>query len=353
MATPVYLASLSLATLTACWVLRRAAREPDFSPRDALWACAIMLALAALFAVGLGENHFGVMRLACYGLFGFLPLVLLCCAWELRRTARRTALLFALSCAALEAVAVDAFWIEPVWLQVTYQELATPKLSRPLRAAIVADLQTDQIGAYERDVLARVMAEEPDLILLAGDYLQEYNHERRDGLRSKLRTILEELKFSAPLGVYAVGGNADLPDWPKIFARLPITVVEQTQSFDLGELVVTALSIEDSKATATRVAPSEKFQIVVGHYPNYSLGPVEGDLLAAGHTHGGQVQAPGIGPLMTLSLIPRSWAAGTTELSGGRTLIVSRGIGMERGFAPRLRFLCRPQLVIVDLVPEE
>jgi predicted MPP superfamily phosphohydrolase len=40
-----------------------------------------------------------------------------------------------------------------------------------------------------------------------------------------------------------------------------------------------------------------------------------------------------------------------TELSGERTLIVSRGIGMERGDAPRLRFLCRPQIVIVNLEP--
>lgn len=351
MATPVFLAALTIATLTACWVLRRAAREPDFSPRDALWACAIILALVALFAVGLGENHFGVMRLACYGLFGFFPLTALCCAWEMRHTARRAALLFVVTCAALEAVAVDAFWIEPVWLQVTYQEIASPKLVKPMRVAILADLQTDRVGAYERSVLARVLAEEPDLILLAGDYLQEYNHDRRADLRSKLREILKDLDFRAPLGVYAVGGNADLPDWPKIFADLPIVVVERTESFELGEATVTALSIEDSKATTTRVPPSENFQIVVGHYPNYSLGPIEADLLVAGHTHGGQVQAPWFGPLMTLSLIPRSWAAGTTRLSGGRTLIVSRGIGMERGFAPRLRFLCRPQLVIVDLIP--
>jgi hypothetical protein len=33
------------------------------------------------------------------------------------------------------------------------------------------------------------------------------------------------------------------------------------------------------------------------------------------------------------------------------TLIVSRGIGMERAAAPRLRFLCRPQIVVVELVP--
>ena len=41
----------------------------------------------------------------------------------------------------------------------------------------------------------------------------------------------------------------------------------------------------------------------------------------------------------------------TTRLANGSTLVVSRGIGMERGTAPRLRFLCRPEIAIVDLVP--
>lgn len=27
---------------------------------------------------------------------------------------------------------------------------------------------------------------------------------------------------------------------------------------------------------------------------------------------------------------------------------MSRGIGMERGYAPQLRFLCPPELVVVD-----
>jgi hypothetical protein len=142
-----------------------------------------------------------------------------------------------------------------------------------------------------------------------------------------------------------------LPDWPEIFVDTPMTTIEATESFDLGQVVVTGLSIKDSFSTATRVTQSEKFQIVVGHYPNYALGAIDADLLVAGHTHGGQVQVPWLGPIMTLSLVPRRWASGTTELDGGRTLIVSRGIGIERGFAPRLRFLCRPQLVIVDLTP--
>jgi len=54
---------------------------------------------------------------------------------------------------------------------------------------------------------------------------------------------------------------------------------------------------------------------------------------------------------MTRSGVPRSWAAGVTQLGPGKTLIVSRGIGMERADAPRIRFLCRPEIVIVDVMP--
>ncbi|HUY88944.1 MAG TPA: metallophosphoesterase [Pirellulales bacterium] len=351
MATPIYLVAMTVALLTACWTLGRAAAEPTISPRHVRLAILAILALACLFAVGLGENGFGVLRLACYGLFGHAAIVAAYGAWLLRRKSRGWAWALAAACVALEAVAVDAFWIEPRWLEVTHQTLASPKLSRPIRLAIVADLQTDQIGDYERGALARVMAEQPDLILFAGDYVQEYNPRRRAELRSQLRSLFEHLKLRAPLGAIAVGGNADLPDWEEIFVDTPIASVAETRSFDLGPLVVTALSIRDSFRTTTRVRAREKFQIVVGHAPNFALGPVEGDLLVAGHTHGGQVRAPWLGPLMTLSLVPRSWASGTTALEGGRTLIVSRGIGMERGFAPRLRFLCRPQLVIVDLLP--
>ena len=53
-----------------------------------------------------------------------------------------------------------------------------------------------------------------------------------------------------------------------------------------------------------------------------------------------------------LAIVPRAWASGVTAIDADTTLIVSRGIGMERADAPRMRFLCRPELVIVDLVPE-
>jgi hypothetical protein len=174
-----------------------------------------------------------------------------------------------------------------------------------------------------------------------------------------LRAILRELDFGAPLGAFAVGGNADAPDWPAIFAETDVTALDETQSLDIGELRITGLTMKDSFSTSLRVEASERFQIVFGHAPDFALGQVEGELLVAGHTHGGQVRLPWLGPIMTRSSVQRSWAAGVTDLGpmetgppGTRTtLIVSRGIGMERAAAPRLRFLCRPQIVIVELVP--
>ena len=116
MATPIYLIAMTIAASTACWVLGRAAREPDFSGRDCNWACIAILALGGLFAAGLGENGFGTMRLFCYGLFGFAAGTAGYGAWLLRRRSRRSrraALLLAMACAALEAVAADAFLVEP------------------------------------------------------------------------------------------------------------------------------------------------------------------------------------------------------------------------------------------------
>ena len=61
---------------------------------------------------------------------------------------------------------------------------------------------------------------------------------------------------------------------------------------------------------------------------------------------------PWIGPVIRHTLVPQRWAAGLSELPSGALLYVSRGLGMEREDAPRLRFLCRPELVVIELEPE-
>lgn len=310
--------------------------------------------VAACFLAGfLGSSLFATMHLAAYGVFLHGPVVLVGSAVLLRRPRPKTAVASAAIAASLILVAADAFLIEPTWLELSHVRLATSKLERPMRIVLLSDLQTDQLGSYEHEVFERVLCEKPDLILLSGDYFQTFPPGGEE-LPAQLNEFLRQIGFSAPAGVFAVRGNVDRDYWVEIFAATPITAVERTQSYELPDLRLTCLSRTDSFYTLLRIPHTDpdRFHLVLGHSPNYALGRIDADLLLAGHTHGGQVRLPLIGPLLTLSKVPRSWAAGLTELPDGGKLLVSRGVGMERHFAPRLRFLCRPELVVIDLVPE-
>jgi predicted MPP superfamily phosphohydrolase len=73
------------------------------------------------------------------------------------------------------------------------------------------------------------------------------------------------------------------------------------------------------------------------------------DLTLAGHTHGGQVRVPVVGALTTNCDLPLDMARGASRHTDRMWLHVSAGLGTSR-FAP-VRFACRPEASIVDLVP--
>lgn len=347
-ATILYQAIMALLVLAALVGIRR-------RPSTLQWlgSTALLAIVAAGLPRVLAGEKFLVMRLAAYGLFLHLGLWLAMSSLLTWRSARWLGLVSAVSTALLALVAADAFLWEPTWLEVSHIELRSPKLSRPVRIVLVADIQTDQYTSYEQDVFRRVLAEKPDLVLLAGDYLQAEPDDRQRVAR-QLNEFLRQLPLAAPRGVFAVRGNVDRRDWTDMFQGLKVRAVSQTESFDLGDVRLTCLSVDDSFLRDPRIpaAPPEKFHVVLGHSPRFAMGSARADLMLAGHTHGGQVRLPLVGPITTLSDVPRRNATGLSERPAGGKLLVSRGTGMERENAPRLRFLCRPELVVIDLLPE-
>lgn len=324
--------------------------------RAGLAASAVLLLVAltaGFLAEIMGPRHFGDVLLTAYGVFLHLPILMLGVAGLFWQRWRAGSLALAIAVAALVSIAVDAFLIEPEWLEVTHFEVRSSKLDQTVRVVVVADLQTDKLDEYERSVFEEVRRLEPDLLLFAGDYLQaDWQHQHH--LSARYNEFFEDHGLEASLGAYAVAGNVDWPDWKHMFAGLPVETIDETTTRSLAGLQLTCLGRWDSFRSALSVENPEpdRFHIVLGHSPDFALGNVEADLLLAGHTHGGQVRLPILGPLSTHAQIPRAWAAGATDLPSGAKLVVSRGIGMERANAPPLRFLCRPQLVVVDLLPE-
>ncbi len=328
--------------------------------RRGFWAWCGVMFVVGIIAVTLGvvlggcfENPFGIVRLWTYGLLLHGPVLLAATAiiW------RRRWVCAVAACAAmltLVSVAAYAFLIEPQWLEVSRYHIASGKIIRPVRIVVIADLQTDHIGPYERAVLLRALEEKPDLVLFAGDYIQA-PWKKQKNLCRELNELLREMDFAAPLGAFAVEGNVDPGIWREIFEGTEVTAVAVSRSFDLGQLRLTCLGVRASYNTSLVAAESadNRFHVILGHVPNFALGNGGADLLIAGHTHGAQIRLPLLGPVIVNCKVPRSWACGLSDLPGGGKLMVSRGIGMECGFAPRFRFLCRPELVVIDLAPEE
>jgi len=320
-------------------------------PRRAAAAAGVVMA-ALVLSIALGHGGFGVMRLWSWALFVHGVLLSLGVAIISWRSRRWLAIGYSVLALLLAGVGVDAFLIEPTRLQVSRVVLSSPKLREPKKIVVIADLQTDSIGDYERKTFERVVAERPDIVLFVGDYIQEFDAAKRRRLFGEFRELLATAGLPESTAMFAVRGNVDPGNWAELFAGSNVVTCEDTQSLDSAGLRLTAVSQPDSRDLSLRVPGAEAFHIAFGHHPDFARGDVQAELLIAGHTHGGQVRLPLIGPLMTLSRIPRRWAAGVTQLEGGRTLVVSRGVGMERGDAPRLRFLCRPEIVVIDVEPE-
>jgi len=356
----VVLALFDLLGLVAGFLLLRGGeRAPG---RELLRGFGLAATLVAACVV-LGKLHwsdFVILRLLCHALFCVLaPLAL----W--RGLVHRGVVGWSLVLVALaaEGCYVWARRIEPQRLEVTHHRVESERLAgrtRALRVAVLADLQTDRIGPFEERVFAALAAERPDLLLVTGDLLQTGSRPLDEVLleRRRLNELFARLDPPPRLGMWFVKGDCDARG--DVFPGSGLRYLEDQAVVLEGEGVqLVGLSLGASRRSvpaelAARIRAFEGLSLVFAHAPDFALtlGELDTPVLAlAGHTHGGQVQLPWFGPPLVLSNIPREIGGGGLFSLGASWLCVSRGIGMERNHAPRIRFLCRPELTLLELAP--
>ena len=271
---------------------------------------------------------------------------------------------------AVQMVATLAFYkgafIEPFQLGLTELLVFTDRLPvglPPIRIMHITDLHIERWTKREDDVLRIVEEMSPDLIVISGDYVNlSYNRDLET--HQLVFELLSQL--SAPHGVYATLGSppVDLRETVvPIFDRLDIPLLRhEWQHIDFGdgrELILLGMDcthhIPTDEARLARLlsqAPNHIPQLLLFHSPELMpQAAAQGiDLYLCGHTHGGQVRVPFIGPLLTSSQLGRQYVMG--HYRRGRThLYVSRGIGLEGLSAPRVRFMAPPEMTLVMLMP--
>jgi uncharacterized protein len=330
-------------------------------PGVALAAAAGVLAAKGLVLLKLGlAVPFGVMHVAWLDLVVVVPLAGLV-VLVLRRGGSPLRAGAVTACC-LAPVGVYASFVEPERLVLERADfpLAPERAGeRPLRVGVIADLQCEEVGDHEREAVDRLMRERPDLILLAGDYHQGSAAKLAEQLPA-LRELLGRLH--APGGVYAVHGDTEgVAEARQVMAGTGVRLlVDQIAHVRLGDRRLAIGGIERSYwngAARATVAALERprgradVRLLLTHRPDAVklLSGARVDLTVAGHTHGGQLQLPLVGPLTTASGVPRDVAAGGLHEVDGHRIYVSRGVGVERGQAPRLRMGAVPEVSLITL----
>ncbi len=267
----------------------------------------------------------------------------------------------------LGAVAAWAALVEPFRLEESEVTLPAPGLAGRLRLALLTDLHLERRTRREAAVLAAVARGRPDVILVGGDLLN-LSYVGEPLAMAEARWFLGQL--AAPAGVFVVRGTPEVDPRAvvdEIVAGLPLTLLEdQASSIEHGGARLTLLGVPADGSPAELAARlsalaastqtngvSRAPRLCLHHTPDLfeEAARLGLELYLAGHTHGGQICAPLVGPLVTASRFGRRYARGCL-LRGATHGYVSRGLGLEGLGAPRLRFLARPELVWITLVDE-
>jgi len=240
-------------------------------------------------------------------------------------------------------------------VRVRHHSIATPRWPagmRPLRLAFASDLHAGPTThpSLLDEAFERLAAAQADLILLGGDYV----FLTADHIGEIERRLA---RLRAPLGIHAVLGNHDLwADDQAIVDALTrggarVLVNERACLPAPFEHVMLA-GLDDPwtgvRASRPHFLPDDPVRIVLVHAPEALLHledePFE--LALCGHTHGGHIALPGGIPILVPGPLSRRYAHGRYELTGQRTLIVSRGVG---GTEVALRWNADPDILVVEV----
>lgn len=273
---------------------------------------------------------------------------------------------------ALAVLALGVLWFQwQCWgIQTTHTEVALKGLPEGFdgfRIVHLSDIHGHEYGEHSGELLEKVRAEEPELIVITGDLID------RAEQMDMVPALAKGLAAIAP--TYYVTGNHEWSvEWSGsrdavktlkgLLTESGVTVLsnDYVTLERKGDRIVLA-GVDDPNGYADQTTPEELAARIEGEHPGLTTlllahrndaietyAAAGYDLVMSGHAHGGIIRLPFTDGLLSPSrtFFP-TWTSGVYTV-GETTLFVSRGLGNNTTPIKGFRLFNRPELAVVELV---
>ena len=244
-----------------------------------------------------------------------------------------------------------SYFIEPNKLEVTNYTIQDKELSG-VKIVFASDFHIKPYGQKRLEKIVEIINKQnPDVVVSAGDFV--CGHTEHSTMHPQ--KIAEGLaKVKSKYGFYTTLGNHDgwYDRWyiKELLEKQNIKVLNnKNEKLQINGKEIFIAGVEDMMTAFPNVEDALKGTksptILLTHTPDvFPDIPRNVNLTLAGHTHGGQVRLPIIGPIFTASNYGNKYAIGFIE-ENGKKLITTRGIGVS--ILP-FRFNCPPEIVVIE-----
>lgn len=268
---------------------------------------------------------------------------------------------FFLRCAALLLTGTGTgFWLrlESENLEVVHQTLPLKGLHRPLRLVQLSDWHLSPVvrTSFLRRAIDRALSQKPDLVCVTGDFTT-------DGISDWQELLDCARSLASRVPTFAVLGNHDgrpgaanpiLGPTRRCLEEAGVSLLENRQAvFEASGQRVRLVGTGDlwhgpfdpprAFARASEPMPT----VLLTHNPDARAAVLthDWDLCLCGHTHGGQINLPGMYGRFA-PVVDRRFIAGAFAIEN-RLVYINRGLGTIGG----IRWCARPEITVFDLQP--
>lgn len=265
--------------------------------------------------------------------------------------------------AGVVALGADATLLAPNFPQLIRREIALrrwPANFDGFTIALLSDFHYDPYFSIHPIKAAIGMVNElrPDLIALTGDFVSKPwvgDPVKAAAAAEPCASLLKQL--NAPQGLWAVLGNHDCSTDPDrvtgalegekipVLLNRSVAIERDGERFWLSGVDDVITKGADLDA-ALHDVPKDEPVVLLAHEPDYAdhVARYPVDLQLSGHTHGGQVRLPFVGPLY-LPELARKYVWGLYKI-GELTLYTNAGLGTVE--VP-VRLNCPPEITMLTI----